>query len=70
MITQGKIEKDKEVNLQTQDVFKTSSNCLKFTFLDKAYIRCLQDNLTVNKCKRAQKCFRKTSNRLLIKIAR
>ena len=68
MIAQGKVKKDKEGSLRTQEVFKTSLNGLKFTFVGKTCIRCLQDNLTVTKWKRTQKSFRKTSSRLLIKI--
>ena len=53
--------------------YKTSFRYLpiafKYPYLGKTYIRCLQDILTVNNCKRAQKCLRKIFNRHLIKMS-
>ena len=39
------------------------------SYLDKTYIRCLQDKLTATNFKSAQKCLEKTSNRFLIKMS-
>ena len=41
----------------------------KFSYLGKTYIKCLQDNLTANNWKRAQKYLGKTSNGRLIKMS-
>ena len=41
----------------------------KLSYLDKAHIRYLQDNLTENNCKCARKYLGKTSNRRLNKIS-
>ena len=41
----------------------------KLSYLDKTYLRCLQENLTENNCQHTHKCLEKISNRRLKNIS-